>query len=71
VGVRAGVSEDTADESESDKTVLKWIAFDRSSRVCSEQLMESLRIMDPIRQDYADQYRMAVADRLLLDVITD
>lgn len=58
-------------ESESDKTVLKWIAFDRSSKVCNEQLLESLRTMEPIRQDYADQYRMAVADRLLLDVVTE
>jgi hypothetical protein len=58
-------------QSESDKTVLKWIGFDRSSTVCSEQLMESLRTMEPIRQSYAEQYKMAVTDRLLLDVITE
>jgi hypothetical protein len=69
-GLDEAISKRMQNRDQKERVTLGWIVQDRAHIFCTEELFGILRLFEPIRQGYREQYMEAVTAKLLLDVIS-
>jgi hypothetical protein len=69
-GLDEAISRRMPKRDQKETATLGWIVQDRAHIFCTDELFSILRLFEPIRQGYREQYTEAVTAKLLLDVIS-
>mmetsp|Transcript_19316 Transcript_19316/g.58030 ORF Transcript_19316/g.58030 Transcript_19316/m.58030 type:complete len:333 (-) Transcript_19316:74-1072(-) len=70
-GMDAEVSARMKGRKGEEQMAIGWLAADRAHILCGEKLMKALELFEAIRLKYPEQYKEALHDKLLLEVVTE